>query len=894
MSYKYFYDNVNGALGPIRWNLETSKMEVTLDDGASWQEYSGIKGDQGEQGPQGIQGIQGIQGPQGIPGTQGEAGADGADGISSYVYTAYASDDQGSNFSVVPAQNLEYIAVLVTHAAIEILSASDFSGVLWMKYKGDKGDQGIQGETGAQGIQGEKGDKGDKGDQGDPATNIITSVNSKTGDVVLSASDVGAELSGVVSSHNTSDNAHSTLFTAKANEAKAYADAQLALKADLTHTHNDYSLTTHTHDYTSVFAAIEHTHNNYSITTHNHDSAYAAIDHSHSGYASSTHSHDGTYVPVTTGYSLVADTEITRLASVSNYDDTTITAALSGKADASDLSDYSLSTHTHDYTAVFAAISHTHDYTAVFSPIDHNHDADYVTKVTGKGLSTEDYTTTEKTKLSGIESGAEVNVNADWNATSGDAQILNKPTIPAAQVQSDWNAASGMGQILNKPTIPSKTSDLTNDSDFTTASAVSSGYVAKDGSKVLSDNNYDSTSKTKLDNLVNITAIGDNLTLANGTLAGLSGASVPSGGVIPFAGNIPSGFIELEYDKNVSRSTYSNLFSALGTKYGKGDGSSTFGLPDANIDIENPIISNVLPVAKYSAPSTLLSDGRILAVGGYGASNVLASCHIGTLSGSEISWIETNALPVALYAPTVATLSDGRIIVVGGGNASLNSVNTIYFGTVSGDTITWTLSASTYPTVIRQQASLLLDDGRLACFGGYSTAGSTAVYLGTISGNTVTWAAGTSFGSTWRDQKAVRISSDSFLIMGGLLGSSVTGTCAWGVISGNTITWTTSTALPAARLNGFGAILKDGSVIYAGGCTSTTVTTGTDTIYLGKLLKDSKKIIWELYDYLPDVIGYTGGLLSAENSLVIVGGANASGVTDATYIIPVSKQGIKT
>lgn len=33
------------------------------------------------------------------------------------------------------------------------------------------------------------------------------------------------------------------------------------------------------------------------------------------------------------------------------------------------------------------------------------------------------------TKLQGIEPGAQVNVNADWNATSGDAQILNKPTI---------------------------------------------------------------------------------------------------------------------------------------------------------------------------------------------------------------------------------------------------------------------------------------------------------------------------------------------------------------------------------------------------------------------------------------------------------------------------------
>ena len=37
----------------------------------------------------------------------------------------------------------------------------------------------------------------------------------------------------------------------------------------------------------------------------------------------------------------------------------------------------------------------------------------------------------DKTKLEGIATGAEVNVNADWNASSGDAQILNKPTIPS-------------------------------------------------------------------------------------------------------------------------------------------------------------------------------------------------------------------------------------------------------------------------------------------------------------------------------------------------------------------------------------------------------------------------------------------------------------------------------
>lgn len=55
-----------------------------------------------------------------------------------------------------------------------------------------------------------------------------------------------------------------------------------------------------------------------------------------------------------------------------------------------------------------------------------------VDKVSGKGLSTNDYTTTEKNKLAGIASGAEVNVQSDWNTkdTSSDSYIKNKPTIP--------------------------------------------------------------------------------------------------------------------------------------------------------------------------------------------------------------------------------------------------------------------------------------------------------------------------------------------------------------------------------------------------------------------------------------------------------------------------------
>lgn len=73
-----------------------------------------------------------------------------------------------------------------------------------------------------------------------------------------------------------------------------------------------------------------------------------------------------------------------------------------------------------------------------------------VDKADGKGLSTNDYTTDEKNKLAGIAAGAQVNVQADWNATSGGAVIKNKPaSLPASNTTSSY-AADGTAPVNGK------------------------------------------------------------------------------------------------------------------------------------------------------------------------------------------------------------------------------------------------------------------------------------------------------------------------------------------------------------------------------------------------------------------------------------------------------------
>jgi microcystin-dependent protein len=63
-------------------------------------------------------------------------------------------------------------------------------------------------------------------------------------------------------------------------------------------------------------------------------------------------------------------------------------------------------------------------------------------------------------------------------------------------------------------------------------------------------------------------------------VAAVQNALVPAGAVQAFAMNsAPAGWLAAD-GSNVNRTTYAALFSAIGTTYGAGDGSTTFALPD--------------------------------------------------------------------------------------------------------------------------------------------------------------------------------------------------------------------------------------------------------------------------------------------------------------------------
>lgn len=80
-----------------------------------------------------------------------------------------------------------------------------------------------------------------------------------------------------------------------------------------------------------------------------------------------------------------------------------------------------------------------------------------VDAVSGKGLSTNDYTTAEKNKLSGIATGAQTNV--------------------IESVKVNGTALTVTSKAVNV-LVPTKTSDITNDSGFITSSDIPEGAAA--------------------------------------------------------------------------------------------------------------------------------------------------------------------------------------------------------------------------------------------------------------------------------------------------------------------------------------------------------------------------------------------------------------------------------
>ena len=145
------------------------------------------------------------------------------------------------------------------------------------------------------------------------------------------------------------------------------------------------------------------------------------------------------------GKSLISDTEIARLASVDNYNDTaikadiakkadtiTVNAALEGKVDKvagkSLIDDTEItrlaSVENYDDAAIKADIAKKADATAMSTALEGK-----VDKVEGKVLSSNDYTTAEKEKLAGLSNYDDTDIKASIATKANSADVYTKTAM---------------------------------------------------------------------------------------------------------------------------------------------------------------------------------------------------------------------------------------------------------------------------------------------------------------------------------------------------------------------------------------------------------------------------------------------------------------------------------
>lgn len=280
----------------------------------------------------------------------------------------------------------------------------------------------------------------------------------------------------------------------------------------------------------------------------------------------------------------------------------------------------------------------------------------------------------QHTKLAGIAPGAEVNVNADWNAVGDDAEILNKPilgTAAALNVPAAGDAA--IGEVVKGD--DSRLSDARAPTAHTHTSSEISDSTAT-GRAVL----------TAADAAEARTAIGAGTSSFSGAYADLSGK--PTLGTAAAA------------------ATTDFATATQGTKADTALQPAAIGVSVQAYDADLTSWAGIAPSAKQD---TLVSGTNIKTVNG---STLLGTGDLTIAGGGDVTLTGTQTLTnKTLTSPTVtgAVLNDGyteEVFAVTGTTPALSPTN--------GSIQTWTLTGNSTPTAgtwaAGQSITLMVND----------------------------------------------------------------------------------------------------------------------------------------------------------------------------------------
>lgn len=234
----------------------------------------------------------------------------------------------------------------------------------------------------------------------------------------------------------------------------------------------------------------------------------------------------------------------------------------------------------------------------------------------------------DKTKLNGIAAGAEVNVNADWNATEGDALILNKPTLSTVATSGSYNDLTSKPTIptvdVNKEYVDTQLATKSDLPDYTVFDIVME--ITSSDNPSISQENYNKLLEKLPSNAVNTLPVRDNGMYISSLLGGYN---VNGDNAIWFHLELNMGILQ---DYSVQIFIYQDLTVSV-------DSGAKYLIPTSNgIDIHTDLTrnlseSNTKKLTIYTTgdgTKSLMDDGKYRKLPVYGRNLLLGS-------GKEVS-----------------------------------------------------------------------------------------------------------------------------------------------------------------------------------------------------------------------------------------------------------------
>lgn len=180
----------------------------------------------------------------------------------------------------------------------------------------------------------------------------------------------------------------------------------------------------------------------------------------------------------------------------------------------------------------------------------------------------------------------------------------------------------------------------------------------------------------------------NNGTIANGFIATTTLGVPPPGTIVAFGSTttIPTSWLKTD-GSAVSRTTYPFLFSAIGTNYGGGDGSTTFNLPFSKSNIGGPLLDNATlypettsTVHTYSHTTAPVAGLLVVFVNNPGTSSrtISSVTYNGVAMTLAISQVVTGTQGVQMYYLKNPASGTNNVVITGSGSLAIASVATSY------------------------------------------------------------------------------------------------------------------------------------------------------------------------------------------------------------------------